>query len=744
MLGTPPAPSSAAWAAQALPEHMLAGRSQPLGALARDGGVNFSVFSEHAQRLWVCVFDPQGQHELRRYALHGPRDGVWHGFLPGTGPGLVYGLRADGPYAPHEGHRFNPHKLLLDPWARDIVGSFTWRDEHHGYTVGHPDGPRSFDSRDNAPWALKARVAPAPIAAPGWHNAPRHDRADVVLYEVHVKSFSQRHPGIPSTLRGTYAALAHPAAIEHFLQLGVTTLSLLPVHYRLSEAFLEPLGLVNHWGYNTLGFFCPDPRLARRDEAAQGAQREFQEMVHTLHEHGLEVVLDVVYNHTAEGNEWGPTLSFRGLDHRSWYRLESQDASACVNYSGCGNTLNITHPRVLQWVTDSLRYWVFEMGVDGFRFDLAAVLGRTHPHFDSRSAFFAALAQDPVLSQARWIAEAWDSGPQGYQVGQFPRGWLEWNDRFRDVVRRYWLWPTQVAAGLSPSDNPHLASPSLSRVAQAGPISRGEFARRFCASSDLFHHSGRHPTASVNFISAHDGFTLADFTQYHHKHNHANGEHNQDGRDDELSAEVSDPLIRQRVRRALLATLALAQGTPMVLSGDEIGHSQGGNNNAWSQDSEVSWLNWSARDTDMQELLSHALALRRHEPALRHDRWFDHRAHGTADHALSWITPEGHVMQSAHWEDLAHLAFACHICTGTGVQAAGDEAALRRGSAELLLAFNPHAQPVDFALPVPSGSTLSGRALWRIALDTSGSLSRDTHVASSCSIPAHSLVVLAY
>ena len=744
MLGAHNPRSALERAAQALPEYMLPGQAEPLGATARDTGVNFAVFSEHAQRVWVCVFDGQGQQELRRYALHGPRDGVWHGFLPGCGPGLVYGLRADGPYAPHEGHRFNPNKLLLDPWARDIVGSFEWRDEHHGYTVGHPDGPRSFDDRDNAPWALKARVGSAPTAAPGWHNAPRHDRADVVLYEVHVKSFSQRHPGIPSELQGTYAALAHPAAIEHFVRLGVTTLSLLPVHYRLSEAFLAPLGLVNHWGYNTLGFFCPDPRLARRDPAAPGAQREFQDMVHTLHAHGLEVVLDVVYNHTAEGNEWGPTLSFRGLDHRSWYRLDAQDPSACVNFSGCGNTLNITHPRVLQWVMDSLRYWVWEMGVDGFRFDLAAVLGRTHPHFDSRSHFFAALAQDPVLSRARWIAESWDSGPQGYQVGRFPLGWLEWNDRFRDAVRRYWLWPTHA---VPPQDSDHSgASSAPSRIEQAGPISRGEFARRFCASSDLFHHSGRHPTASVNFISAHDGFTLADFTQYRHKHNHANGENNRDGRDDELSTEVGDPAVRQRVRRAILATLALAQGTPMVLSGDEMGHSQGGNNNAWSQDSEVSWLNWSTLDSGMRDLLADALALRRREPALRHDRWFGHAPQTQADHALSWITPEGLVMDRACWEDLSQSAFACHIRTGRGDDAqdrpgAGDGG---RGSQALLLAFNPHAQPVDFALPAFSAGAFAGTASWRVALDTSGTWRRDTRVANVCTVPAHSLLVLSF
>lgn len=708
-----------------LPSALWPGRTEPLGAHARDGGVNFAVFSDHAQRIEVCVFDASGSRELRRYDLHGPQEGIWHGFLPGLGPGLVYGLRAYGPYAPHEGHRFNPHKLLLDPWAREIVGHFTWRAEHHGYELGHPEGPRSFDTRDNATHALKARVAPPATPAPGWYNAPRHADAEVVLYEVHVKSFSMTHPGIPAPLRGTYAALAHPASISHFKRLGVTTLSLLPVHYHLDEAFLGPKGLVNHWGYNTIGFFCPDPRYAQRGSDASAVNEEFRQMVASLHAHGIEVVLDVVYNHTAEGHEMGPTLSQRGLDHKSWYHLQPNDLARCENFTGCGNSVNVSHPRVMQFVLDSLRHWVLHMGVDGFRFDLATVLGRMHPRFDAQAPFFTALAQDPVLARARLIAEAWDSGPDGYQVGHFPSRWQEWNDKFRDTVRRYWL---------------HGAS----------AVSRGEFARRFCASSDLFHHGQRRPTASVNFISAHDGFTLADFTSYHRKHNHANGEHNQDGRDNEWCASLSGPLglegpssdpvlhaHRQRIRRALLATLLLAQGTPMLLSGDEIGHSQGGNNNAWNQDNATSWLNWDYADEHLRDFVSEVLALRRQEPALHHDRWFTadpaRAVERSLDRSLVWTTPLGHPMQAHDWHHGDDGAFACRI-NGAPSSHPGQAPA---GSPLLWLAFNPEGCEREFTLP-----ELSGDGGWTVALDSAQHWAVGHPVRHRIAVSAHAVLVL--
>ena len=698
-----------------LPEQLQPGHAEPMGSLARDGGVNFAVFSEHAQRIELCLFDTDGVRELRRYELHGPDDGVFHGFLPGVGPGLVYGLRAHGPHQPEAGHRFNRAKLLLDPCAREIVGRLHWAPEHYGYTPGHPDGARSLDPRDNAGGMLKARVAPPPQPAAGWRNAPRTPVADMVLYEMHVKGFSQRLPGVPQEWRGKYAALAHPAAIAHFKALGVTTLSLLPVHYHLDEPALAARGAVNYWGYNTIGFFCPDPRFACRPDDPTAVNEEFRAMVAALHEQGLEVVLDVVYNHTAEAGETGPTLSFRGLDHASWYRLVHDDRSRCENLTGCGNTLNVAHPRVAQFVLDSLRYWVHEMGVDGFRFDLGPVLGRTRHGFDPHAAFFTALRQDPILARAHLIAEPWDAAYDGYQVGRFPGRFLEWNDKFRDSVRRYWLG-----------------------AAAAGPaVSRGELARRFTASSDLFHHGQRRPSASVNFIAVHDGFTLADLTSYSRKHNQANGEDNRDGRDGEPCAPFGaegrseDPAVietRRRLRRGMLATLLLAQGTPMLAAGDEIGHSQQGNNNAYCHDSPLTWLDWERADRDLCNFVGELLALRRAEPALRHDRWFRAPPVAKGERSATWFTPGGHEMTVADWHDVGEPAFACQILASPLEPPA-------EGSARLLLAFNPDPEPTRFALP---------HGLWQVAIDSSGERASgiDLPAVATLDVPARSLLVL--
>jgi glycogen operon protein len=692
-----------------LPPLIDEGRHEPFGALARDGGVNVAVFSEHATRIELCLFDASGSRELKRYDLHGPHDGVFHGFLAGVGPGLVYGLRAHGPYAPEQGHRFNPHKLLLDPWAREIVGRHVWRPEHHGYELGHPDGSRSFDTRDNAGFALKARVAD-PTAAVPRTPPPRRAVSGLVLMELHVRSFTMRHPDIPEPLRGTYAGLAHPAAIAHFQALGVTTLSLLPVHFALDEPALAARGQVNHCGYNTLGFFCPNPRYAAcvrdgRDDPAAVAD-EFRQMVDTLHAHGLEVVLDVVYNHTPEGDEHGTTLSFRGLDHASWYRLAADDRSRCENLTGCGNTLNVAHPRVTQFVLDSLRHWVEHHGVDGFRFDLAPVLGRTHRGFDPQAAFFTALRQDPVLARVHLIAEPWDAAYDGYQVGRFPGRFLEWNDRFRDTVRRYWL--------------------------QRG-VRRGEFARRFTASSDLFHHGQRRPSASVNFIAVHDGFTLADLTSYAHKHNEANGEHNRDGRDGEPAANfgvegpTDDPSIRlrrDRVRRALIATLAFAQGTPMFCAGDEIAHSQQGNNNAYNQDNPTTWLDWAQADADLRAFTARCIALRQALPALRHDRWFVPGPCTEGDCMIAWLRPGGRPMVDGDWHDPAEHAFACQISPGDPAQV----------GARVLLLFNPEDAAVPFTLPAYR---------WVLALDSSGELPTGEPPAHTpLSVPPWSVVLL--
>ncbi|MDM4764665.1 glycogen debranching protein GlgX [Pelomonas sp. SE-A7] len=691
-----------------LPAQIDEGRHEPLGAEPRDGGVNFAVVSEHASRIELCLFDTDGQRELRRYELHGPHDGVFHGFLPGVGPGLVYGLRAHGPYEPEHGHRFNPHKLLLDPYAREIVGHFRWAAEQHGYELGHPDGPRSFDARDNATQALKARVA-EPLTGPSPRlNAPRHAPQELLLYEVHVKGFSMQHPGIPDELRGSYAALSHPAAIAHFKKLGVTTLSLLPVQYCVDEPHLHGKGLRNYWGYNTLGFFAPDPRLARlenrRDPAAVTA--EFRAMVQALHEAGLEVVLDVVYNHTPEGNEFGPTLSFRGLDHRLWYRLAHDDRSRCENLTGCGNTLNVQHPRVAQFVLDSLRYWVQELGVDGFRFDLAPVLGRGPHGFEPQAAFFAALRQDPLLAGVHLIAEPWDAAYDGYQLGRFPGRFLEWNDKFRDAVRGYWLG--------------------------TGKVGRGEFARRFTASSDVFHHGQRRPVASVNFVAVHDGYMLNDVVSYGHKHNQLNGEDNRDGRDGELSANfgVEGPsedaairATRERVRRAMLATLLLAQGTPMLNAGDEIANSQQGNNNAYCQDNTVGWLDWPQADASLTDFVAALSRLRRSEPLLHHARWFAGPGHEKpGDACICWFSPAGHEMQVHDWH-ASQLAFACLLREAGASQA------------RLALAFNPEAEPQGFHLTTQA---------FELLLDSSGELPAGTRIAAgqAFQVPARSLLLL--
>ncbi len=680
-----------------------------MGSHARDGGVNFAVFSQNAQRIELCLFDSSGEHELQRYDLFGPSDCVFHGFLPGAGPGLVYGLRAHGAYEPNAGHRFNPRQLLLDPNAREIVGRFAWQPELQGLIPEHSGSAQLPDRRDNAPHALKARVAAPSGPASGCFNAPRHRSADLLLYEVHVKGFSKLHPDIPAALQGTYAALAHPAAITHFKSLGVTTLSLLPVQYCLDEPALTQRGQTNYWGYNTLGFCCPDPRWAAQGDDPAAVTAEFRQMVHTLHANGLEVVLDVVYNHTPEGNELGPTISFRGLDNASWYCLTPDDRSRFENFSACGNTLHVAHPRVTQFVMDSLRYWVQEMGVDGFRFDLAPVLGRNGHGFDPNAAFFVALRQDPVLARVHLIAEPWDAGPNGYQVGRFPGPFLDWNDKFRDSVRGYWL--------------------------QRG-VDRGEFARRFTASSDLFRHDQRRPSASVNFLAVHDGFTLADVVSYSQKHNHANGEDGRDGRDREICANfgVEGPTDdsginaqRQRVRRAMMATLLLSKGTPMLCAGDEIGKTQLGNNNAYCQDNPTSWLDWAAADNSFKNFVAELVALRRAEPWLRSNEWFSAQLQGRTGPTRLWLTPAGQELQIHDWHDSNNHAFACEIRKQSWEPAGID------GSYRLLTIFNPGPAPVAFALN-------EGR--WQLALDSSGELARSDAVQTSLLVPAQALVVL--
>ena len=545
------------------------GRPHPRGATWDGEGVNFALFSENAKRVELCLFDASGRREVQRIVLGEQTDQVWHCYLPEARPGLVYGYRVYGPYRPLEGHRFNPHKLLLDPYAKSIVGAVRWSDALFGYTVGHKRADLSLDRRDSAGGMPKCKVID-PAFTWGDDRRPVVPWHEMVIYELHVRGFTMQHPDVPPPLRGTYAGLATAPVIDYLQRLGITTVELMPVHAYVDDRNLVQAGLRNYWGYNTIGYFAPDSRYS-----ASGKVSEFKTMVKALHSAGLEVILDVVYNHTAEGNELGPTLAFRGIDNAAHYRLRPDDRRYYMDFTGTGNTLDMQHPRVLQLMMDSLRYWVQEMHVDGFRFDLASALARELHEVDRLGTFFDIIRQDPLLSQVKLIAEPWDLGEGGYQVGNFPSGWAEWNDKYRDTMRAYWK-------------------------GDGGLI--GDFARRLTGSSDLYGRSGRRPHASINYITVHDGFTLRDLVSYNEKHNEANGEGNRDGAANNLSwncgveGPTDDPAInelRERQVRNLLGTLLLSQGVPMMLAGDEIGRTQRGNNNAYCHDNEISWVDWA-------------------------------------------------------------------------------------------------------------------------------------------------------
>ncbi len=668
---------------------LLSGFPYPLGATLRDDGVNFAVASDHASAIELCIFDEEGVE--RRHALPGHDDGIWHGFLPGAGPGLRYGFRAHGPYAPSRALLFNPHKLLIDPYARELVGHFAWDDAHFGHVRGRPT--LEPDARDNAANTLTARVA-APLPGPpprGHRVAP----ADTIIYELHVKGFSQLNPAIPEALRGTFAGLGHPASVEYLRALGITTVSLLPVHYALPEQRLVELGLTNYWGYNTIAWFCPDPRLSSTPDDPTATRMEFRAMVEALHAADIEIVLDVVFNHSAEAGETGPTLSLRGLDERMYYRHD--DAGRCINWTGCGNTLDFRQPRVIQLTLDALRYWVEEFGVDGFRFDLAPILGRTRADFDPLAPLFVALAQDPVLARVKLIAEPWDVGPRGYRLGGFLPRWLEWNDRYRDGVRRFWL---------------------------RRDVDRAELARRLAGSSDVFARDLRAPTASVNFITAHDGFTLADLVSYARKHNLANAEDNRDGHSHNHSSNCGiegpsdDPRVlalRRDLRRALLATLLVSQGTPMLLAGDELGHSQGGNNNAYCQDNPISWIDWTTIDESQLAFVRELIALRRGYPALRQDRWLGPHPRPNAGRPVEWLRPDGAGMRVEDW----HAANARALMVRLG-----------ESNDALLLLLNAEVSTIEFVLPEPG---------WTVALASTDDLG---HADARMRVPAHAVVVM--
>jgi isoamylase len=667
------------------------GRPDPLGATWDGQGVNFALFSAHAEKVELCLFEQTGRREIERWTLAEYTDQVWHGYLPDARPGQLYGYRVYGPYDPERGHRFNPNKLLIDPYAKALSGAIRWSDAQFGYRVGSPRADLSFDRRDNARGMPKACVV-EPAFSWGHDRGPGTELADTIIYEAHLRGQTMLQPAVRKPLRGTCAGLSSPEAVNRLCDLGVTAVELMPVHPIADSRLLIEQGLRNYWGYNSIAFFAPEPRYL-----ATGQIDEFKTMVKILHDAGIEVILDVVYNHTGEESELGPTLSLRGIDNASYYRLVPDRPRYYVDDTGCGNTLNLEHPRVLQLVLDSLRYWVRDMHVDGFRFDLATTLARQHGAFDGRSAFFAAIAQDPVLARVKLIAEPWDLGPDGYQLGNFPPRWAEWNDRYRDGMRRFW----RGDEGMLP-----------------------EFGRRLMASAELFESRGRRPSASINFIAAHDGMTLHDLVSYAHKHNEANGEANQDGHAEDFSRNygvegpTKDPAIRAlraRQSRNLLATLLLSQGVPMLLAGDEFGRSQGGNNNAYCHDNETSWLDWEAIGADGLALFrfaKRAVALRKAHAVLRRRRFL----HGLAqDEAavkdVMWVHPRGREMTEQDWHDASARAVGIVLNGRAGPDRAEDGTLLADGV--LFLLFNAHDRPVRFAAP-----KLDTNRAWRRILCT--------------------------
>ncbi len=652
------------------------GRPYPLGATWDGEGVNFALYSEHAEKVELCLFDNSGKREIQRIPLAEQTDMVWHSYLPEVRPGQLYGYRVFGPYAPEEGHRFNHHKLLLDPYGKQIQGSIRWSDSHFGYRVGNKQEDLSFDRRDDAAGMPKNQVIDSAFTW-GADAPPRIPWHETIIYELHVKGFTMCHPDVPAHLRGTYAGLATAPVIDYLTHLGVTSIELMPVHSFVDDRQLVERGLRNYWGYNTVGFLALEPRYL-----ATNSVNEFKTMVKTLHSAGLEVILDVVYNHTAEGNHLGPTLSLKGIDNTAYYRLVPENRRYYKDYTGTGNTLNMQHPRVLQLIMDSLRYWVLEMHVDGFRFDLAATLARELHAVNRLGAFLDIIHQDPLLSQVKLIAEPWDLGEGGYQVGNFPVGWAEWNDRYRDTVRSYWKGDSGVVSDL---------------------------AYRITGSSDLYAHSGRRPYASVNFVTAHDGFTLQDLVSYNEKHNEANGENNRDGTDNNRSwncgaegptdnADIQ--ALRAKQKRNLLATLFLSQGVPMIYAGDAMGHTQMGNNNAYCQDNPISWLNWTlqAEDRDLLAFVQRMINLRKRHPVFRRRRFFQGRPiKGANVKDILWLNPKGNEMSEDEWRDASIRCLGMFL-SGQGLDE-NDERGRKLSDENFFMLFNAHHEDVAFTLP---------------------------------------------
>jgi glycogen operon protein len=696
----------------AFPTHLLAGKPAPMGA-AWDGlGVNFAVFSAHAERVELCLFDAVGRREIARLDLPDCTDEVFHGYLPQAGPGLVYGYRVHGPYQPEAGHRFNPHKLLLDPYAKKTIGSLHWSDALFGYRVGATREDLSFDRRDSAAAMPKAVVVDDSYP---WGDAPApgHRWADTIIYEAHVRGMTIKNAAVPEPARGSFAALGDPYIIDHLVHLGITAIELLPVHAYLQDRFLVAKNLTNYWGYSTLSFFAPEPAYLK---ASDGSLHEIRETVRRLHKAGIEVILDVVYNHTCEGSEMGPTLSWRGFDNVSYYQSLAEAPRRLVNDTGTGNTLNMTHPRVLQMVLDSLRYWAQAYHIDGFRFDLASTLGREAHGFDAHSGFFDAIRQDPVLQRVKLIAEPWDIGPGGYQLGNYPPGFSEWNDRYRDATRRFW---------------------------RGDHGQRPELAARLLGSSDIFEKFRRKTWASVNFLAAHDGFTLADTVSYNERHNEANGEDGKDGHGENLSnnwgaegptEDAGILAVRETVQRSMLATLFFSHGTPMLLGGDELCRTQQGNNNAYCQDNEISWFDWSALLGESQtpakslsRFTARLIALRKRHPSLRAEKFLHGNQEvlpGIAD--VAWFDENAAELSPERWAD------------GTAQLLVLRRAAIEGGHADItLLALNASHEDRDYVLP-------NDDLGWELVLDSANpQMTPEKPADATVKVRAHAAVLLA-
>ncbi|NIR46775.1 MAG: glycogen debranching protein GlgX [Gemmatimonadetes bacterium] len=695
------------------------GDPYPLGATWDGEGVNFAIFSEHATGVDLCLFtDPDAAAESARIPLRERTNNVWHTYLPDVRPGQLYGYRVSGPYQPGEGHRFNPAKLVFDPYAQAISGRVQTTDRVFGYQIGDSEADLSLDDRDSAGDMPKCIVVDSAFTW-GDDRPPRRRWNETVIYECHVKGLTYQHPSVPEPLRGTYLGLASEPVLEHLLKLGVTAVELMPVHHWISERHLLELGLTNYWGYNTIGYFAPDSRFAT---GALGQQvQEFKMMVRALHSAGIEVILDVVYNHTAEGNHLGPTVAFRGIDNRSYYHLDPNDPRYYVDFTGTGNTLNMLNARAMQLMMDSLRYWVQEMHVDGFRFDLAPALARELYEVGRLAWFFDIIQQDPILSQVKLIAEPWDLGPGGYQVGNFPTGWAEWNGRYRDTLRRFWR-------------------------GEEGQLA--ELGYRISGSSDLYNRGGRNPYASINFVTVHDGFTLHDLVSYNEKHNEENGEGNRDGTDENYSNNwgVEGPTetqtivrMRERMKRNFIASLAFSQGVPMISHGDELGRTQHGNNNAYCQDNEISWVDWDLddRDRSLLDFARHAFAIRAENPVLRRRSFFSGRPIGEDGvRDLIWLRPDGEEMTDADWHDPENRVLGM-LVPGAATDEVDERGRLIKGDT-LLLLLNASSRARYFKLP-----QMEGPRVWRQLLNTARRGTRNVR-GEGLQLVGQSLILLSH